>query len=61
MAYKNEVALITVPLSPAHGKKLTELTAYLKCKSKTQLGKKLLEATIDEEYKTIENKKRDSE
>ena len=54
MAYKNEVALITVPLSPAHSKKLNELTAYLKCKSKTQLGKKLLEATIDEKYKVIE-------
>ena len=59
MAYKNEVALITVPLSPVHSKKLNELTVYLKCKSKTQLGKKLLEATIDEKYKIIE--KHDSE
>ena len=50
MAYKNEVALITVPLSPEHSKKLNELTVRMKYKSKTQLGKALLEAASDEKY-----------
>lgn len=54
MAYKDKELVVTsIPLSKDHSDKLNMLAEAENCKSRTQMGKKILEDAIDAKYVEI--------